>query len=66
MTKARALKVLRSNPDAAIYVWHGEVYLDDSNAVRMISPSILCSLYRDGRGEIAPMAGDPSIYVAVR
>ena len=64
MTKAKVLKVLRSNPDAAIYFDRGEVYLDDGDAVRMISPSIVCALYRDGRGEIAPDPQNPCIWQA--
>lgn len=65
MTKAKALKVLLSNPDAAIYLWHGEVYLDDGSSARMISPSVFCALYRDGAGEIAPTDASNSIYMAV-
>ncbi len=64
MTKSQVSKILKSNPNAAIYVWHGEVYLDDGKAARMISPSILCALYRDGAGEIAPSADNTSIWVA--
>ena len=64
MTKAKVLKVLRSNADAAIYVDRGEVYLDDGKACRMISPSILCALYRDGKGEIAPDPQNTSIWQA--
>jgi hypothetical protein len=44
MTQAQVRKVIKSNPNAAIYLWHGEVYLDDGKATRMISPSILCAL----------------------
>jgi hypothetical protein len=66
MTKAQVRKILQSNDDAALYLWHGEVYLDDGKAVRMISPSILCALYRDGRGEIAPIDATNSVYQAVR
>jgi hypothetical protein len=67
MTKAEVLKILRSNPDAAIYVWHGEVYLDDGDGARMIQPSVLCELYRDGAGDIAPLSpANLSIYVASR
>jgi hypothetical protein len=48
MTQAQVRKILRSNPDAAIYCWHGEAYLDDGVAARMISPSILCALNTAG------------------
>lgn len=64
VTQAKVLKVLKSNPNAAIYCWHGEVYLDDGKATRMISPSILCALYRDGQGEIAPTDETNSIWMA--
>jgi hypothetical protein len=64
MTKARVLKVLKGNANAAIYAWHGEVYLDDGTAARMISPSIFCALYRDGAGEIAPADASNSIWMA--
>lgn len=56
MTKAQVSKVLKSNANAAIYLWHGEVYLDDGKAARMIAPSILCDL--NTAGVIAPT--DPS------
>lgn len=65
MTKAQVLTVLRSNENAAIYVDRGEVYLDDGDAVRMISPRMLCALYRDGRGEIAPDPQNASIWLAI-
>jgi hypothetical protein len=64
MTQAQVRKALESNPNAAIYVWHGEVYLDDGRAARMISPSIFCALYRDGAGEIAPIDATNSVYMA--
>lgn len=64
LTKARVLKILRSSPDAALFVWHGEVYLDDGNGAVMISPSILCALYRDGKGEIAPSPDNGAIWHA--
>lgn len=66
MTKTKALKVLQGNENAAIYVWHGEVYLDDGKGARMISPSIFCALYRDGAGEIAPTDESNSIYMVIR
>lgn len=44
MTQAQVRNVLARNADATIYVNRGEVYLDDGDAVRMISPSILCGL----------------------
>lgn len=53
-----------STPEAAIYVWHGEVYLDDGDGAVMISPSILCALYRDGTGEIAPDPDNAAIWRA--
>ena len=56
MTQAQVSKVLSTNPNAAIYLWHGEVYLDDGKAARMISPSILCAL--NAAGVIAP--ADPA------
>ena len=63
MTQAQVRKVLKSNPNAAIYLWHGEVYLDDGESARMISPSILCAL--NTAGIIAPTdPSDASIWLA--
>jgi hypothetical protein len=50
MTKYQVLKTLRSNEDAAVYLWRGETNLDEGESARMISPSIFCKLFRDGRG----------------
>ena len=63
MTQAQVRKVMMSNPHAAIYIWHGEVYLDNGRSVRMISPSILCAL--NAAGVIAPTdPSDASIWLA--
>ena len=53
------------NQDAAVYLWHGETYLDDGDAVQMIAVSDFIRLRR--AGIIEPT--DPqnaSIFVAVR
>jgi hypothetical protein len=62
MTKYQVLKTLRSNEDAAVYLWRGETYLDDGESARMISPSIFCKLFRDGRGEIVATE-TPGVFV---
>jgi hypothetical protein len=63
LTKSQVRKIVRTNPNAALYIWHGQVYLDDGEAVQMISPSILCAL--NVEGVIAPTdPQDASIWLA--
>lgn len=64
MTKGAVIKTLRSNEDAAIYVWHGETYLDDGESVQMIPVRVFCALYRDGCGDITPIDDSNSVYQA--
>jgi len=65
MKQAQIRKVLKSNPNAAIYLWHGETYLDDGDAVQMIAPSEFIKLRR--AGIIEPTnPQDVSVFLAAR
>jgi hypothetical protein len=65
LTTRQVASILEApDSDAALYVWHGQVFLDTGNRCQLLQngPAILCSLSK--RHKIAPLnPNDASVWV---